>query len=64
MPLYFSRTHTHKYAGFVIYTAVGLYVISEYKWLKFLLTQMKLPEDWPYYFVYFSNVARETFYKI
>jgi hypothetical protein len=40
------------------------YVISAYKWLKFLLTQTKLPEDLPYYFVYVSNATRETLYKI
>jgi hypothetical protein len=58
-----ARTHTHKYTDFVVYAAVGLYVIKAYKWLTFLLTQMKLPEDFPYYFVYVSNVASET-YKI
>jgi hypothetical protein len=66
MPLYFSRMHTHihKYIDFVFYTNVGLYVISAHKWLTFLLTQKKLPEDLPYYFVYFSKVGREILYKI
>lgn len=52
-----ARTHTHKYTYSVIYSIVGLYVISFWhKWTP--------PEDLPYSFVYVSNLARETFYRI
>jgi hypothetical protein len=51
-----THTHAHKYTAFVIYSTVGLCVIS--LWHKWTLS-----EDLPYSFVYVSNLAIETFYR-